>query len=125
MYQNIMITVIAAIVVFWFIYDEVLARFINKPGKAISELTEASMETFNAYRRIQIEFENGNFDQVIALADELIAEKPFNCSTLSCKAYALYHQKKYAEAKEIFLLLDTLPDQNSKKMLDKINDILT
>lgn len=125
MYQNILITVIAAIVTFWFIYNSFLSRLFYKPGKTISKFSGHSPTFYDVYGQVQAEFQKGNFEQAITLADTLLANRPFESSALSYKAYALYHLRKYTEAKEIFLLLDTLPNQDSKKMLDKINDILS
>ena len=38
MYQNILITIIAVIMLLWFLYDSVPAGIIQKPGKAISKV---------------------------------------------------------------------------------------
>ena len=124
MYQNIVMTVVAAVLIFWLLYD-IYGRFFYKPSKTISALSGHPPNFYDVYGQIQGEFKKGHFQEVITLADTLLSEQPFEVSALSHKAYALYHLKKYEEAKEIFLLLDTLPNVDVQKMLKKIDGILT
>ena len=124
MYQNIVMTIAAAVLIIWALYD-VGGRFFYKPSKAISRLSGHSMDFYDVYGQIQSEFKTGNFEKAITLAESLMAERPFEESALSYKAYALFHLKKYEQAREIFKLLDTLPNSDGSKMLKKIDEILT
>ena len=124
MYQNIVMTVAAAVLIVWFLYD-ILGRFFHKPGKMISALSGHSMDFYDVYGQLQAEFKQGSFEKVITLTETLLTERPLEDSALSYKAYALFHLKKYEQAREIFLLLDTLPNSDASKMLKKIDEILT
>ena len=121
MYLNIMITIIAVIVVYWLV-DGIIAKLTYKSGKHFAKMTGHATDFLDTYSQMQEQFRTGNFDQVISLAEKVLAESPYESSALSHKAYALYHQKNYAQAKEAFLLLDTLPNSDCKNMLDKINE---
>lgn len=123
MYLNVMLTVVAGILVIWFLYETVFGRLIHKPTKAIAKVTGHSMEFYDVYGQIQSEFQKGHFEQVLTLADGLLAERPYESSALKQKAYALYHLKRYDEAKELLELLDILPDQDVSRMLEKIDTL--
>lgn len=121
MYLNIMITIVAVIVVYWFV-EGIIVKLTFKTGKHFAKMTGHATDFLDTYSQMQEQFRTGNFDQVISLADKVLAESPYESSALSHKAYALYHQKNYAQAKEAFLLLDSLPNCNCKNTLDRIND---
>lgn len=125
MYLEVLVTVITVILLLWLLYDSILARIIHKPGKAISKFSGHSPDFYDVFGQIRAEFQKGHFEQVITLTDSLLANRPFESSALSYKAYALFHLKKYTEAKEIFLLLETLPEQDNTKMLAKIDERLS
>ena len=123
MYQNIVMTVAAAVLIIWALYD-ICGRFFYKPSKAISKISGHSSDFYDVYGQLQAEFKQGSFEKVIELAETLLTDRPLEESALSYKAYAFFHLKKYEQAREIFLLLDTLPMSDTSKMLKKIDEIL-
>ena len=120
MYLEIVLTIIAVLLLVWFVHD-IYIWFFQKPLKQFAKHTGKSPEYYDRVSVIRAAFDKGDFEQVLKSCDAVLAERPFESAALSFKAYSLYHLKRYAEAKEDFELLDTLPNQDCSKMLEKIN----
>ena len=125
MYQNVMITIITGLVLFWILYQLVYQliylNFFHKPGKHFAKMTGKSPNYYDQSGQIHAAFEKGDFQQVLKICDEILNERPYENTALSCKAYSLYHLKRYAEARTVFELLETLPGgQDCGKMIEKI-----
>jgi hypothetical protein len=122
MYLNIVVTVIGAIVVFWFLYESIICRLIPRNHKKImAKIKDKSIEYINAESSMVAEFEKGNFEQTVTFSEQVLSGQPLSDCGLMYKAYALYHLKRYNEAREAFELLNTLPRQNASHMLEKID----
>lgn len=123
MYVNVMVTIIAGLVVFNFLYGIIFSRFFNKASKHLLKYTGKSPEYYDKAGQIHASFNKGDFQQFLKICEEILEGQPFEDAVLSCKAYSLYHLKRYAEAKEVFELLNTLPNQDCSNMIKKIDAI--
>lgn len=121
MYLNVMVTILAVLVLFWILHDVVFLKLFNTPLKGISKYMGKSPEYFDQSGQIHAAFEKGDFQQALKICDEILKDRPYESSALNYKAYSLYHLKRLPEAKEAFELLNTLPNQDCSKMIEKIN----
>jgi len=123
MYQDIVITVIGVVVLYWFV-EGVISRLrpLNHK-KFMARIHDKSLEYINNESSMVSEFENGHFEESLKFSEEVLSEQPLSDCGLMYKAYALYHLYRYNEAKEVFELLNTLPKQNVSHMIEKINSV--
>lgn len=75
MYLNIMITIVAAVVVYWFV-DGIITKLTYKSGKYFAKMTGHAPDFLDSCSQMQEQFRTGNFDQVISLAEKVLAKAP-------------------------------------------------
>lgn len=121
MYLNVVVTILTGLVLFELVCHLIYPLlFSSKPGKHFARYTGKSPEYFDQISQLHAAFEKGNFEEALKICQEMLKERPFEGTTLSYKAYSLYHLKQCAEAKAIFELLETLPDgKDCSKMIEK------
>jgi tetratricopeptide (TPR) repeat protein len=121
-YLNVMVTLVFAMILVWFVYESFIRWRLNKPNlnKALAEQYKVAEDYFSLSHQIQTSFKKGDFTDVLSCAEKIFKEMPYDSSAIMYKGYALYHLKRYPEAKEMLALLETMPSTDTAKIMENI-----
>lgn len=121
-YLDVMVTLVFAMVLFWFCYETIYLRLFYKPdiNKTLAKQYKVGADYFDYSQQMQASFKKGDFADVLNCAEQVLKDMPYDNTAVLYKAYALYYLNRLPEAKEAFALLETLPGINVSKMIEQV-----